>query len=178
MYRLSRMSLLGWIALWHSPCEITFVNEAILKDRQTGEIGHPSPSFEILLTQNIDADSDNLWRFHHFYGDCLLLPVNSASLLPRPPLPNSREQKMDPPLLPRDNFFPTETDRSWVGVQTVRVCMYRVSGIDGTNRRNNWDEERLWLIERGKIKFRRNLKICLMEVENDRFVRFKFCIIA
>lgn len=85
MYRLSRMSLLGWIALWHSPCEITFVNEAILKDRETGEIGHPSPSFEILLTQNIDADSDNLWRFHHFYGDCLLLPVNSASLLPRPP---------------------------------------------------------------------------------------------
>lgn len=142
MYRLSRMSLLGWIALWHSPCEITFVNEAILKDRQTGEIGHPSPSFEILLTQNIDADSDNLWRFHHFYGDCLLLPVNSASLLPRPPLPNSREQKMDPPLLPRDNFFPTETDRSWV--EASRLCAYvctgclestaRIGGIIGTRK--------------------------------------------
>ena len=98
------------------PCEITFVNEAILKDRQRRE--RLRPSLEILLTQNIGADSDNLWRFHHFYGDCLLLPVNRAPLYPRPSFPAPLWTENGPPPLPRDNFFPTETDRSWVGVQT------------------------------------------------------------
>lgn len=174
MYRLSKTSLLGWITVWHSPCEITFVNEAILKDRQRREIGHPSPSFEILLTQNIDADSDNLWRFHHFYGDCLLLPVNSASppAYPAPPsaVPVNRKWTSSP--------FQGQLLSHWNWPQLSRrpdVCMYMVSGIDGTNRRNNWDEERLWSIERGKMKFSRNLKTCsIKKVENDRFVRFKF----
>lgn len=150
MYRLSKTSLLGWITVWHSPCEITFVNEAILKDRQRREIGHPSPSFEILLTQNIDADSDNLWRFHHFYGDCLLLPVNSASpRLPRPSFGCPGEQKMDLLSFPRDNFFPTETDRSWVGVQTY-VCtwclesMARIGGIIGTRKDYDQSKEEKW----------------------------------
>lgn len=39
-------------------------------------------------------------------------------------------RKWTSPLLSRDNFFPTETDRSWARVQTYV-----------SNRRNNWDEE-------------------------------------
>ena len=116
MYRLSKTSLLGWIAAWHSPPVKSLSWTRRFLKIVKGE--RDRPSLEILLTQNIGADSDNLWRFHHFYGDCLLLPVNRAPLYPRPSFPAPLWTENGPPPLPRDNFFPTETDRSWVGVQT------------------------------------------------------------
>lgn len=95
-------------------------------------------------------------------------------LPPTPPLLRlSRWTENGPPLLSQRQLL-----SHWNWPQLSRrpdVCMYMVSGIDGTNRRNNWDEERLWSIERGKMKFSRNLKTCsIKKVENDRFVRFKF----